>query len=215
MANFPKYHTILILIAIFIIKTSRSDVTSLQDLFDTIKNQTQSGRAPVNVPSLQFIDTFYGCHCRNFDQGKILADVRLATKGTPVDPVDEICQYLHNGWSCLATRDNCDIQAPYITPSLINFVPNASDIPMQECERVNPSQCGQNLCKVEMYFVINLFNYMFTNIYDQNMTDDNGFDVGMDCPLFAGSCSQVNKCCVGEYPTKDIEFVCSPSICPN
>ena len=113
MANFPKYHTILILIAIFIIKTSRSDVTSIQDLFDTIKNQTQSGRAPVNVPSLQFIDTFYGCHCRNFDQGKILADVRLATKGTPVDPVDEICQYLHNGWSCLATRDNCDIQAPY------------------------------------------------------------------------------------------------------
>ena len=144
-------------------------------------------------------------------QGRILADVRLATKGQPVDPVDEICQYLHNGWSCLATRDNCDIQAPYITPSLINFVPwGGSDQPIQQCDQVNDNnnpndQCARDLCKVEMYFVINLFNFMFTNIYDENMTDDNGFDVEMDCPQFAGSaCVQgVNKCCVGEYQWLD------------
>ena len=201
-------------ISIFIhINKSTADTSSIQQLYDEISNNTISGRG--NLIDLKFIDTNYGCHCRNFNHNLIKTDVALATKGQHVDSVDETCKYLHNGWSCLATRDNCDINQPYTMPSLINFTPFADGVPFDDCENLNQgNQCSIDICKVELSFVINLFNNMFLGNYDENMTDEQGFDAGDNCPTVKGDCVS-RKCCFGEYPYKEIVYVCEPIICPS
>ena len=122
--------------------------------------------------------------------------------------------YLHNGWSCLSAVDGCTLQTDYVRPATFMFLPGQFDDGMLQCEILNDGDsCKQNLCKVELYFNLSIFNLMFAGKYDSDMTDQSGFLVEMECPVLQGDCES-RKCCVSDYPRKDVTRVCKPSSCP-
>lgn len=192
-----------------------ANMTRVQANFNDMLDQFNAGRNGRNLPQIQMNETFYGCHCRNFNKRQVTTDIMLATRGKPVDDVDKACMYLHNGWSCLSAVDGCNLNINYASPAVFNFIPWQYDDGMQQCQDLNAGDsCAQNLCKVELFFNLSLFNLMFAGRYDAFMTDAEGFSAVMECPIMEGGCDS-RKCCVDDYPMKDVTRVCKPSSCPN
>ena len=186
-----------------------------QEILDQIIREWNAVRnRPRQLPSIQMNQTFYGCHCRNFAKNPISTDIMLATRGRPVDEVDKACMYLHNGWSCLASVDNCAINTDYVRPATFMFLPGEFDNAMEQCDNLNAGDdCKKNLCRVELFFNLSIFNLMFAEKYNSDMTDANGFSAEMECPILKGDCDS-RKCCINDYPRKDVMRVCKPSSCP-
>ena len=160
--------------------------------------------------------TFYGCHCRNFAKNPFSTDIVLTTKGRPVDGVDKACMYLHNGLSCLPSIDNCAINASYVRPAtseIAYFLPEEFDNAMEQCDNLNWDDCKKKLCRVELFFSLSIFNLILADKYDSDMTDTRGFSAEMDCPVLKGDCDS-RKCCINDYPRKEVMRVCKPSSCP-
>merc|ERR1739848_344116 len=74
----------------------------------------------------------------------------------------------------------------------------------QGCDRANThNRCAQRACKVEGYFVMNMFlDYLNSVVFDPSLLHSLGnFHPRDDCPIDGGH-SQSGKDCCGEYPIR-------------
>ena len=81
-----------------------ADQSSTQAVLEKLSSEAMRSLGPSDPNLLQLNQTFYGCHCRNFNKPVITSGVQVATRGPNVDRVDQACAYLHTGWSCLVQR---------------------------------------------------------------------------------------------------------------
>lgn len=189
------------------------------------RNRSRNSRknSETLLPDLIGIDLSnfnYACHCRNFQNfEQITSAPAVATQGQPIDEIDKLCRFLHNGWSCLAALDNCSLDETYALPDVSKMVTEGWSIEMllADCLNKNQGYCKQQLCQVETNFSIEMISLVTNNLYDQDLSDKNGFDTEYDCPNLnhRNTCLYgSNKCCSGEYPYKWIEWICVPQKCP-
>jgi len=114
----------------------------------------------------------YGCWCY------IGSDYKKG-KSMPKDELDQFCKVLHDGYECAAIEiDGC---RAYDTDYQAVF----SDDIVNECETQNAGadECAIAACKVESFFVHNVFNAFFAGFQiDESMQHTNGFDTSVECP---------------------------------
>ena len=123
----------------------------------------------------------YGCFCRQINDNSFKKNAPPSKNviGHSLDPFDEICKKLVNGWSCLSA-EGCDLTSQnYTTP---NFFTLSSDEPedyLRECERLNTFdeygssfEDAQNLCKVEVKFATDFITEFFTGPSDSSYQEN-------------------------------------------
>lgn len=158
----------------------------------------------------------YACWCYfQDDHGK--------GRGKPVNEMDARCKVLQDGYSCImmdaddegndngSHDDGCiPWDVDYNSASGLGL--SAAD-PLNDnflyairrgCERANKrNACAQRSCKVEGYFVMNMFlDYLNAVTFDPSLKHDLGFfHPKDDCPI-GGEHSPSDKECCGEYPIR-------------
>lgn len=151
----------------------------------------------------------YGCWCYfQEDHGK--------GKGQPANEVDASCKWLHDGYTCIlmdseAEGDDCtpwDVEysgATGLGVSAANINNDSVEYAIRKsCNKNNKkSKCGERSCKVESYFVLNLFRHFLAGVlFDPSLKHSLGlFDPKNDCPIKAGK-SKSDKACCGDYPLR-------------
>lgn len=147
--------------------------------------------------TIQKIDE-YGCWC-------YFGDDHGRGKGTPVDPIDEVCKVLHDGYEC-AMRDAED-EGTTCVPWEVDYesaVGGTGITIAEECAQLNNgNNCAIRACTVEGSFIANLLDTMFggASINNDNL-HSNGFDQKTVCATKKNGGGPSNKSCCGNYPDR-------------
>lgn len=141
----------------------------------------------------------YGCWCY-FDNPK-------DGRGAPIDPVDERCKALSQGYACAihdykeATGKNDCVpwEVKYNLGTLL--VDLSKNKLVAACQRENHDLCAQYACMVEGAFVEAIFNYWFKEggTFEHDNRHINGFDPNANCPINIDN-NMVQRECCGELP---------------
>lgn len=146
----------------------------------------------------------YGCWCYfETDHG--------AGKGKPIDPVDEMCKTLHDGYTCILmdAADRGITCIPWEVPYTSAFgggVPSGMDIAtlQSECDANNGGSltCESWACKVEGWFVQSYFQYGLSGgAIDTTKEHVNGFNTDLECITTPGVKSVDKECC-NDFPKR-------------
>jgi len=142
----------------------------------------------------------YGCWCffGNIDS--------LLGRGPPLDAYDAICQKLALCYRCVIVDaenedDDCDPFTVSFQASLqINGAFGIQNV-SSSCQTDNEANCAWRTCTCAMTMITNFFNLSFdsSNVYDDNMVHDNGFEYNVECPTQGKADDR--QCC-GFYPNR-------------
>jgi len=123
----------------------------------------------------------YGCFCRQINDNSFKMNEAPARTviGHSLDPFDEICKTLVNGWSCLSA-EGCDLNSQnYTTPNFFQLSSANPDDFINECERLNTLEeygsnhvNAQNLCKIEVKFATDFITEFFTGPSDSSYQEN-------------------------------------------
>lgn len=161
----------------------------------------------------------YGCWCYFHPNGTIQGDFGdRRGRGVPVNSLDEECRKLtwgydciimdaeENGWTMetsLTAGRNGDPCVPWDVSYTSGIAGGIANV-VANCELGNNAgtpgtECAVEACKVESYFVMNLFNEIGQGI-DNQFKEENGWENNQDnCPTIAGL-GPMNRECCGAYP---------------
>merc|ERR1711964_425422 len=105
----------------------------------------------------------YGCWC-------YFQDAHGQGRGQPANDVDHACKILHDGYTCILMDSEAevvectpwDVEYQSATGFGLDAATGANDSAeyaiRKSCNRANKkSKCSERACKVEGYFVLNLF----------------------------------------------------------
>lgn len=140
----------------------------------------------------------YGCWC-------FLGNVDSALgRGPPLDAYDAICQKLSLCYRCVIVDaenegEECD---PFTVEFNANLaVSGAFGIQnvSTSCQTNNEANCAWRTCTCAMTMVTSFFNLSFdsSNVYDDNVVHENGFEYNVECPQQGKS---LDRQCCGFYP---------------
>jgi len=140
----------------------------------------------------------YGCWCffGNIDSA--------LGRGPPLDAYDAICQKLSLCYRCVivdAENENEDCDPFTVTFNANLQVSGAFGIQnvSTTCQTNNEENCAWRTCTCAMTMITNFFNLSFdsSNVYDDNMKHENGFEYNVECPQQGKADDR--QCC-GFYP---------------
>lgn len=174
---------------------------SLDQLIEQVNKVIPPGMATANralTEQSMGLLANYGCWCyfeANHGKGK----------GRPTDQIDSFCQGLHQGYECIKIDYDqaglpCDpTTEPYVASAGFNL--SEQDV-IDQCDANNPvGTCSADACKVEGWFVQRYLTFTLSGgSIDQSKRHENGFDVGVECPISQGIKSE--KACCGTYPSR-------------
>lgn len=140
----------------------------------------------------------YGCWC-------YFGDDHGRGKGTPVDPIDEVCKILHDGYEC-AMRDAED-EGTTCVPWEVDYDSGVGGTGIsiaEECAQLNNgNNCAIRACTIEGSFVANLLDIFVGGAsINNNNKHSNGFDQANVCATKKNGGGPSNKSCCGNYPDR-------------
>jgi len=158
----------------------------------------------IGAPGMGLIDG-YGCWC-------YFEDDYYKGKGAAIDPIDQYCKLLHQGYECIImdfqntpfacvpweVSYNSAYAGGYhplgLTPGHIEA----------ECDSLNtPGTCQNAACRVEGYFLQGFFGEAIFNLgIDENHNHEKGFDPDTNCPTITHTPGPFTMECCGEFPKR-------------
>jgi len=171
----------------------------------------KSGRSFASSWGQKMIESIngYGCWC-------YFQDEHGQGRGKPQNEVDGTCKKLHDGYTCILMDSEAEgdldcvpwdvvyngATALGLDPAdpLNNVLASAIRRSCDNSNRVD--KCAQRACKVEGFFVMNLFRHFLAGvIFDPSLKHTNGFNPKLDCPLSGNRIDSDKECC-GDYPLR-------------
>jgi len=147
----------------------------------------------------------YGCWCffGNIDSA--------LGRGPPLDQYDAICQKMALCYRCIfvdAENDGDDTCDPFTVEFVATLNLGGSFLGgggvsnvTSTCQTDNQANCSWRTCTCSMTMITSFFNLAFdsSNVFDDALDHDNGFDYNLECPQQGRA--QDRQCC-GFYPSR-------------
>jgi len=143
----------------------------------------------------------YGCWCffGNIDSA--------LGRGPPLDSYDAICQKLALCYRCVIVdaaedgADDCDPMTVSFNAGLTMSGSLGISNVTTSCQTENEANCSWRTCTCAMTMITGFFNLSFdsSNVFDDNLSHDNGFDYNLECPQQGRA---LDRQCCGFYPTR-------------
>ena len=176
--------TIQFLVFLIATPTTLANTKTLDNVVNSyLRSKTESFGNSLGRSALgqSFLSTDgYGCFCRQINDNsfKINQAPDKSVIGHSLDPFDEICKRLVNGWSCLSA-EGCDLNSQnYTSPNFFQLSSETPDDFINECERLNTIEehgashaSAKNLCKIEVKFATDFITEFFTGPSDSSYSD--------------------------------------------
>jgi len=198
-------------IAKFVCESKRNDPAFAEEYRLLVQNKMcGEGRSFGSGWASKMIDSIngYGCWCYfQEEHGK--------GRGQPANEVDESCKWLHDGYTCILLDSEAEgdfdcVPWDVAYSGATGLGVSAGDSSSLEyairrtCNKNNKkNKCGERSCKVESYFVLNLFKHFLAGVvFDPSLKHSLGFfNPKDDCPIKQGIMKSDKACC-GEYPLR-------------
>lgn len=149
----------------------------------------------------------YGCWC-------YFQDEHGQGAGEPQNEVDQHCQSLHHGYSCVKIdaqfemTEKCDkpwsLEYNIIPLTAWMFGGNSDRDMFADCQALNPdNNCAARTCAVESFFTLNLIGeFLSQKPFDESLKHgQDTFDPAVSCPRKYGADQSPLECC-GPYPPR-------------
>jgi len=134
---------------------------------------------------------FYGCHCI---PGLPVHD-NSAGKGAPQDGIDGTCSHLRQCYLCAKDEHNGECDGATMSYSW-RFLDTDNDGKTDNIQCTNrEGSCRWKLCQCDRQFALEMRNH--EEDYDEQYSEDDGFDREGICVAGGGSASE--KSCCGNY----------------
>lgn len=175
------------------IQNGRLDAAEMRE-FGTARKLLQLAHLVRETQTKQYLFErycFYGCHCI---PGLPVHDIS-AGKGMPQDGIDGTCSHLRQCYLCAKDESNGECDAATMSYSWrFNDFDNDGRADDIQCTNREGS-CRWKLCQCDRQFALQMREH--EEEYDNQYSEDEGFDREGQCVLSGGSASE--KSCCGNY----------------